>query len=157
MTTMGSSPQYETQRPEMGPQHEMRRVETSEMGPYPAQRRRMGPRLWFGAFAFGAAVGGVLGLLFAPRKGRETREALSESLAASRGVSAEWQRRMNEMIRTGRATPADLALRTQRELDELRARAINRIGDAKLRAAIMQKEAELRYLRGKEKIRGLTH
>jgi len=37
----------------------------------------------------------------------------------------------------------------------LRSQALSRLDDAKLRAKILQKEAQLRYLQGKEKIRHL--
>lgn len=107
---------------------------------------------WFSAFTLGAAVGGVLGLLFAPRKGSELRATLSEAMPR-RGVSAEFRQKVQEMVSSGRTTPSELANRVQRELEELRSQAINRLSDARLRARILQKEAELRYLRGQEKLR----
>ncbi len=114
--------------------------------------RRMGMMRWFSAFTLGAAVGGVLGLLFAPRRGSELRATLSEAMPR-RGVSAEFRQKVQEMVSSGRTTPSELANRVQRELEELRSQAINRLSDARLRAKILQKEAELRYLRGQEKLR----
>lgn len=116
--------------------------------------RRMRPGWILSAFAFGAAVGGILGLLFAPRKGSEIREMLSENLGGE-GVSREWRAKVNQAIATGRARPSDLVSQAQRELEDLRSQAVSRIGDARLRAKILQKQAELRYLQGKEKMRHL--
>lgn len=104
------------------------------------------------AFAFGAAVGSMLGLLFAPRKGSEMREMLAENIGTE-NVPREWRARVNQAISSGRVRPGEMTMRAQRELDELRSQAINRLGDARLRAKILQKEAELRYLQGKEKVR----
>jgi len=116
--------------------------------------RRFRPGWWLSAFAFGAAVGSVLGLLFAPRKGSEIREMLAENVGGA-GVSAEWRTRVNRAISSGKARPSDLAMQAERELEDLRGQAVSRLGDAKLRAKIMQKQAELRYLQGKEKVRHL--
>lgn len=114
--------------------------------------RRMPQMRWFSAFVLGAAVGGVVGLLFAPRKGSELRASLSEAMPR-RGVSSEFREKVQEMVSSGRTTPSELASRVQRELEELRSQAVARLGDARLRARILQKEAELRYLRGQEKLR----
>lgn len=129
------------------------------MGPRPeyVQRteiRHRGPRagFLFSAFAFGAVVGGTLGLLFAPRKGSEIRETLSESMGG-RGVTGEFRERVNKALSSGRVTPGDLIGQTQRDLEELRNRAVNRIDDVKLRAQIIKKQSELRYLQGREKLR----
>jgi len=119
-----------------------------------AAPRRMRPGWFLSAFAFGAAVGGILGLLFAPRKGSEVREMLSENLGGE-GVSREWRAKVNQAIKSGRARPSDLVSQAQRELEDLRAQAVNRIDDARLRGKILQKQAELRYLQGKEKMRRL--
>lgn len=116
--------------------------------------RRFRPGWFLSAFAFGAAVGSILGMLFAPRRGSEIREMLSENIGGE-GVSREWRARVNEALSTGKARPSDLASQAQRELDELRSQAVNRIDDARLRAKIFQKQAELRYLQGREKVRHL--
>lgn len=134
MGEMGVSPQY------MGTQ----RVEVRHRGPRAS--------FLFSAFAFGAVVGGTLGLLFAPRKGSEIREVLVENVGG-RGVSGEFRERVNKALTTGRTTTSDLIGQTQHDLEELRNRALNRIDDAKLRAQIIQKQAELRYLQGRERMR----
>ncbi len=113
--------------------------------------RRFRPGWWLSAFAFGAAVGGILGLLFAPRKGSEIREMLSENIGGE-AAPREWRMKVNQAISAGRARPSELASQAERELEDLRSQAINRLGDAKLRAKIMQKQAELRYLQGRERL-----
>jgi gas vesicle protein len=115
----------------------------------------MGPGFWLSAFLFGAAIGGSLGLLFAPRKGSEIRETLAESVG-TRGVSSDFQKRVNQLLSTGRATPGDLLSQAQRELDDLRSQAVSRLQDARLRSRILQKQAELRYLQGKERLRRMA-
>ena len=97
-------------------------------------------------------MGGVLGLLFAPRRGSEMRATLAESMAGQ-GVSREFQKRVSEALSSGRMTSSDLINQAQRELDELRSQAVNRLEDARLRARILQKQAELRYLQGRERAR----
>lgn len=109
------------------------------------------PSFLLSAFFFGAAIGGTLGLLFAPRKGSEIRETLSENLGG-RGVSGEFQRRVEEALSAGRTTPSGLVGQAQRELDELRSQAVNSLQDARLRSRIMRKQAELRYLQGRERL-----
>lgn len=118
-------------------------------------RRRMRPGLWLSAFAFGAAVGGALGLLFAPRRGSEIRAALAENVSAQ-GVSREFQKRVNDLLTSGRAGPADLVRQAQRDLEDLRSQAVNRLDDARLRGRILRKQAELRYLQGRERLRRMT-
>jgi len=108
--------------------------------------------MWFSAFAIGAAVGGVLGLLYAPRRGREIRATLFETLPGQ-GVSPEFRARVARTLAAGGTSPGQMSAQAQRELDELRSQAYNKISDARLRAKIMRKEAELRYLKGKEKLR----
>jgi gas vesicle protein len=136
---------------------------TSPVGPGPTTvpryttremrtERHFKPGWLLSAFAFGAAIGGVLGMLFAPRRGSEIREMLAENIGGE-GVSREWRAKVNQAISSGRARPGDLASQAQRELDELRNQAVSRIDDAKLRSKILQKQAELRYLQGKEKLR----
>lgn len=124
------------------------------MEPQRMEHRRAGMRagFLFSAFAFGALVGGTLGLLFAPRRGSEIREALAENMAG-RGITGEYRRKVEQALASGRASASDLINQTQRELDELRSQAVSRLGDAKLRARILQKQAELRYLQGRERLR----
>ena len=108
--------------------------------------------MWFSAFAIGAAIGGALGLLYAPRRGREIRATLFETLP-KQGVSPEFRARVEKTLAGGRTSPSQMARQAQRELDELRSQAYNKLHDARLRAQIMRKEAELRYLKGKERLR----
>ncbi len=115
-------------------------------------RRRAG--FWWAAFAIGAAIGGVTGLLLAPRRGKETREMLRENLGRG-GAPAQFRKRADELLATGRATPSDLISRTQRQLDELRSQAASRAEGARLRGQILRKQAELRYLQGKERLRSM--
>lgn len=107
--------------------------------------------LWLTGFAFGAAIGGLLGVLYAPRKGSEIRAALAENIPG-RGVPDEVKARINRMIESGQASAADLARQTQRELESLSSQAVSKLGDAKLRAQIAEKQAELRYLQAKERM-----
>ena len=116
------------------------------------RRRRMWPGFWLSAFLFGAAVGGALGLLFAPRRGSEMRATLAEGMAGQ-GVSREFQKRVSETLSSGRTTTSDLINQAQRELNELRSQAVNRLQDARLRGRIIQKQAEVRYLQGRERAR----
>jgi gas vesicle protein len=118
------------------------------------RRRRMWRGFWVSTFLFGAAVGGLLGILFAPRKGSEMRASLVEGMAGQ-GVSREFQKRVNEALSTGRTTPAALVSQAQRQLDEMRSQAVERLQDARLRARILQKQAELRYLQGRQRARKL--
>lgn len=134
------------------------RPQQEQYGMYREQehrRMRQGPSaagMCFSAFALGAAIGGTLGLLFAPRRGKELRATLYENLPGQQ-VSHEFRNRVAHMLASGRTSPSELISQTQRDLDELRAQAINKIDDARLKGKIMQKQAELRYLKGKEKLR----
>jgi gas vesicle protein len=49
-----------------------------------------------GTFLFGTAVGAVLGLLFAPKEGSETREQLNDWLQEKREKSSELVRNLRE-------------------------------------------------------------
>ncbi len=127
---------------------------TPPMGRRQGEMRRGGgmrPGFLLSAFFFGAAIGGTLGLLFAPRRGSEIRETLSENLGG-KGVSGEFQRRVQHVLSSGRTTPSDLVSQAERELDGLRSQAVNRLQDARLRRMILQKQAELRYLQGRERL-----
>lgn len=119
------------------------------------RRRRMWGGFWISTFVLGAALGSLLGILFAPRRGSEMRARLAEGMAGQ-GVSREFQKRVSEALSSGRTTPTNLVSQAQRELDELRSQAVDRLQDARLRARVLQKQAELRYLQGKERARKLT-
>ena len=98
---------------------------------------------WLTGFLFGAAIGGTLGMLFAPRRGREMRAALQEYMPGQ-GVSPEFRSRVNRIIAAGRASPSDLVRQAQRELDDLRSQAVSRVEDARLRSQILRAEGVLR-------------
>ncbi len=56
------------------------------------------------AFAAGAAVGAAVALLFAPAKGEETREYLSQRAKEGRDRAAEAARQGRDMVNRGRDT-----------------------------------------------------
>ena len=56
------------------------------------------------AFAAGAAVGAAVALLFAPAKGEETREYLSQRAKEGRDRAAEAERQGRDMVNRGRDT-----------------------------------------------------
>jgi gas vesicle protein len=58
----------------------------------------------FVAFAIGAAVGAAAALLFAPAKGEETREYLSQRAKEGRDRATEAARQGREMVNRGRET-----------------------------------------------------
>ena len=56
------------------------------------------------AFAVGAAVGATVALLFAPAKGDETREYLSQRAKEGRDRASEAARQGRDMVNRGRDT-----------------------------------------------------
>jgi gas vesicle protein len=58
----------------------------------------------FFAFAAGAAVGAAVALLFAPAKGDETREFLSQRAKEGRDRAAEAAKQGREIVNRGRDT-----------------------------------------------------
>ena len=57
-----------------------------------------------GYFISGAAVGAVLGVLFAPKAGKETREDMTRWLKEKREKSRVEYQAMKEALETGRKT-----------------------------------------------------
>lgn len=56
------------------------------------------------AFALGAAVGAAMALLFAPAKGEETREYLSQRAREGRDRAAEAAKQGRDIVNRGRET-----------------------------------------------------
>jgi gas vesicle protein len=63
------------------------------------------------ALGAGLAIGGVLGVLFAPRKGKETREKLKEQ-------SEKLKAGLNEKFRWGKEKMSEQLSRADRQADE---------------------------------------
>ena len=130
----------------MGPMSTMR----PEMS---MQERRIAGASWISGLTIGALLGSAVALLVATRRGHAMRAWMMGRLGRG-GVSNEFRERVSRMVSSGRISPGSLTESTQRELDKLREKAVDRLDDARLRAKIMQKQAELRYLQGQEKLRG---
>lgn len=64
------------------------------------------------ALGAGLAIGGVLGVLFAPRKGKETREKLKEDGARLRS-------QLGEKLSWGKEKMAEQLSKADRQVDEL--------------------------------------
>lgn len=60
--------------------------------------------MYAGYFISGAAIGTALGVLFAPKAGRETRKDMSQWLKEKRENSRVEYRAMKEALETGRKT-----------------------------------------------------
>lgn len=60
--------------------------------------------LYAGCFASGAALGAALGVLFAPKSGRETREDVSQWLKEKRNKGRIEYKAMREALESGRKT-----------------------------------------------------
>ena len=60
--------------------------------------------LYAGYFVSGAAIGAALGVIFAPKAGRETREDVSRWLAEKRNKGRVEYKAMKEALESGRKT-----------------------------------------------------
>ena len=64
------------------------------------------------ALGAGLAIGGVLGVLFAPRKGKETREKLKED-------GARLKTQLSDKLSWGKQKMAEQLSKADRQVDEL--------------------------------------
>lgn len=133
----------------MGTMGEVMERMQEPMGP---RERRLYGAGWLSGLGIGIVLGGAAALLFATRRGHMMRAWIRGRMGAQ-GVSDEFRERVGRALASGRVAPGVLSAQTQRELDRLRQQAVERIDDARLRAKIMRKQAELRYLQGQERLR----
>ena len=64
------------------------------------------------ALGAGLAIGGVVGVLFAPRKGKETREKIKED-------SSRLKSKLSEKLSWGKEKVAEQLSKADRQVDEL--------------------------------------
>ncbi len=80
----------------------------------------------FGAFLLGGLVGAVLGLLFAPRSGKETRDMIAERAEDYWGQGVELyetgKERAAEVYETGKERVAEQSDQLRTKIDEARGR-----------------------------------
>jgi gas vesicle protein len=80
----------------------------------------------FGAFLLGGLVGAVLGLLFAPRSGAETREMLSERANDYWGQAGEMYAtgmdKVSGAVDSGKVTATEKSEQLREKIDEARTR-----------------------------------
>ena len=80
----------------------------------------------FGAFLLGGLIGAVLGLLFAPRPGTETREMLTERANDYWGQAGDMYAtgvdKVSEVVDTGKVTANEKSEQLREKIDEARSR-----------------------------------
>jgi len=80
----------------------------------------------FGAFLLGGLIGAVLGLLFAPRSGKETREMLTERANDYWGQAGEMYAtgmdKVSDVVDSGKATATEKSEQLREKIDEARTR-----------------------------------
>lgn len=112
----------------------------------------------FGAFLLGGLIGASLGLLFAPRSGRETREMLMEKgegiLDQGKDIYENGRERLVEAVESGKAVADERTAELRTKVEEVRDRLKDQVSDAsvtaKVKVAEFKTEAEKGIDRGAE-------
>ncbi len=98
----------------------------------------------FGAFLLGGLVGAVLGLLFAPRSGKETRDLIAEKSGEYWGEAGEFyvasKDKVTDAVAAGQQTAAEKGEQLRSKIDEARGRLQDQV--AKSATATKDKIAE---------------
>lgn len=80
----------------------------------------------FGAFLLGGLIGAVLGLLFAPRSGKEMRDMLAEKSGEYWGEAEEFyatgKEKVADVVTTGKETATEKGEQLRAKIDEARGR-----------------------------------
>ncbi len=80
----------------------------------------------FGAFLLGGLIGAVLGLLFAPRSGKETRDIIAEKSGEYWGEAGEFydtgKDKVTDAVAAGQQTAAEKGEQLRSKIDEARGR-----------------------------------
>ncbi|HEY5473043.1 MAG TPA: YtxH domain-containing protein [Candidatus Limnocylindrales bacterium] len=80
----------------------------------------------FGAFVLGGMLGAILGLLFAPRSGEETREMLNEKANGYWGQAGEMYAtgvdKVSEAVDVGKVTAEEKSEQLRAKIDDARSR-----------------------------------
>ncbi len=98
----------------------------------------------FGAFLLGGLIGAVLGLLFAPRSGKETREMIADKSGEYWGQAGEvyntGKEKVTGAVAAGQQTAAEKGEQLRSKIDEARSRLQDQV--AKSAAGAKDKIAE---------------
>lgn len=87
----------------------------------------------FGAFLFGGLIGAVLGILFAPRSGQQTRGMLAskgqEYLDQGKELYEDGRERLVEAYDSGRDVASEKTDELRAKIDETRERLLEQVGE----------------------------